>query len=128
MLRRLRGGPYATSYVFDLRDFITPHLRLLRHHSYQAPEDYLNEVIEYAIWRAGKVSAVLDLPDAMISPSLPLSLRSVITTLIHELQPVLYRALRPIVFDGANGHLLRPTAVIYQRGEVWLCWKTPNLF
>lgn len=128
MLKRLPGGPYSTSYVFEILDFITPHIRSLKYVSGGASEHFINHVVESAIWAAGKNTCLLDPPQYYAEPVITESMRPVVLTLKLEFEKVLYRTLSPIVFNRTQGNVLRPTSVIYHRGEVWLCWKTHDLY
>lgn len=126
MFDKLPGGPYAASYIFDLHDFLTPHVRTLTRLSRSNSQHYIASLIELALWRSGQRIRLLTIPDNIPLPYMDKDVALAVMELSNELDVVFYRMLSPIAFKSGNGVVLEPDDIWVRNGRVWLCWKTLN--
>lgn len=127
-LRTLFGGSYLASCVFDLTEVLLPHHRTLTQLSNGASEGYVSSLIEYAIWLAGKKVNALDPTNPVPLPTMTTEVWAAVDQISIALEPCVYRILTPLQFTEQGMLVLRPDRLVYRRGEVWLCWKTHDLY
>lgn len=128
MLRNVLGGPYKASCVFDINEVIYHHLKALKSVSGGSNDNYIDGLVTYALWEAGRRTNVLDPKVPVTVPFVPGEIKTILSEMCAALEPALYKTLTQLQFNGAGFCTLRPDRLVYSNGEVWLCWKTRDLY